>query len=68
MDYNTEGCVGQQKFLSRSGRPKVRGLRRRTTMMRVVIRPGNGPRRVTYGVYETGPNPPNRFIMHRLNE
>ena len=49
MDGNAEGRVEQQRYLAHSGRAEALGLRRRTTMLRVMLGLGNGPRRVVHG-------------------
>ena len=48
-DSNAEGCVEQRKILAYSGRAMVRGLRRRTTMLRIMLGLENMPRRVGHG-------------------
>ena len=50
IDDKAEGRIEQQKILARNGRATVRGLRRWTTMLRVVLDLGNGPRRIVYGI------------------
>ena len=47
-DGNAKGRVEQQKILARSRRAMVRGLRRRTAMLRVILGPGNGPKSIAH--------------------
>ena len=67
MEGNTEGRVEQRKFLAHRGWATIRGLRKWTAMLRVVLGLGNRPMRVAYGADPFSPSPPDRFIMRRLN-
>ena len=57
IDGNTEGRVEQKKFLARSKRATVRGLWWRIAKLRVMLGPGNRPRRIVYGEDWMGPDP-----------